>query len=1688
MPNWYYDKKDLRNTPSARDGIDYETERRYRKEGARFIMEAGASMSLGHNTVATGVVYFHRFYMFHSFRTFPRYVTASCCLFLAGKVEETPKKCKDIIKTARGLLADEKFQSFGDDPKEEVMTLERILLQTIKFDLQVEHPYSFLVKYAKCLKGDSAKLQKMVQMAWNFVNDSLSTTVSIQWEPEIIAVALIYLASKLSKFTVVDWVGKKPEHLKWWDMFVQDVTMEILEEICHQVLDLYQPSQSESAPSKSPPQLPPSKASPPMKRANISPITSKNSPNIAVKCSEKQQQTKMLNTNLVVPVVLWGPNTPTHCVSSVFLSRDQKILATGCYDGQICLWQVDPDTLQMTPRCLLVGHTAPVLCLTRASIIQDNNFLVSSSENGEMCTWDLVDGKCTESIKMPQVHTNIQAYHMANCDDIRLFCNGYYAEIMVMDPFSLEVLFCLSSKVNPDWISALHVLRPSKRKDDVVLAITTTGTVKVWTLLGNENKYSEPIYENESKQIRCLNAITMNCCSQNQRTVLIVCAKYWQIYDAGDFTVLCSVISPAGERWMGGDFLSNDRVILWSDEGKGYLFRLPANSIPDNKDFHGPSVGKDSPFLYCILSQTGEKPLSCPPTMKLVTSNRSGKTQKYLLRGDSEGYVNIWAVPDISMEQIKHIQAQKQHPASLESTICTSLLEAWNKMNPLPVGILDQLYQNSEPLIKLTASIYLPQQSRLVVGREDGSIIIVPATQTVMLHLLHGNHQQFSDWPPHQILNGHSGRVNCLLCPSLAHSRYDKSHLVSGGVDFAVCLWDLYSGSLIHRFCVHAGEITQLLVPPPTCSPRILKCICSVASDHSVTLLSLQERKCVTLASRHLFPVISIKWRPLDDFLIVGCSDGTVYVWQMETGHLDRVLHGILAEEVLNACDENSGEVGSSTGSTSEMGLANPAVHFFRGLRHRNINAIRHATQRGIHQLQQLHAHNNQHGDFLMKNRSSPLIIQGLRTNPKGILAKMKEGAENVQTKVQAKLDSVVKNVGETGKDSSDITKKIAPRMEATHVMEVAQLLLSLIHSWGLDPHLDKVCETQLGLLRPMIPVSFGVLSKGGYMSLLLPTWQNNIVINSTPEELKTVAMTPEQFRREGLTKLFTARLHWELSTTLTSNHLLAMVAMSNTLMSMNMATFIPEQERARKLHRQSTRATWSNEEEQEEAFTQQQAQIKQGWSLLSTHHCFLLPEKIDALDANNFKRPQVEMMARRWQHHCLEIREAAQQLLLGELGRMGKKGRKQLVESWAQYLPMYTHTEPIAQQPPSTGQSNAGSPTSSPTGQPGLEHEEESEEEEEVVRKPSSLAELKRKQTTAVVLLGVIGAEFGQDISATDGKRNNENRRKSSVVEGFGIGNNNLARSTSMALTHLLLAPATQKLPAYTPLRRAAIDLIGRGFTVWEPYIDVSKVLLGLLEMCCDSTRLIPSLNYKLPLTPQADACRTARHALRLIATARPAAFITTMAREVARYNTMQQNAQAISVPITQSVLHRAKREILQCVEMLIDKMQTEIANLLVEVMDITLHCVDSGDLKNKGLAEVSPLMCKFNQVSHCSASRRIAVGASNGHLAIYELRQNKCQMIPAHTKPVTALAFSPDGKFLVSYSCTENRLSFWQTSAGMFGLGQSQTRCIKGYSTAPIPDIGRLNPMRLAKLIWINNRTVTLMLADGSETRFNV
>ena len=121
------------------------------------------------------------------------------------------------------------------------------------------------------------------------------------------------------------------------------------------------------------------------------------------------------SSSLVVPMVMWGPQAPTHCISAIYLMRDQRTLVTGASDGQVILWEVDltpgNGDWKLTPRHMLMGHTATVKCIAKATAGTDTHHVVTSSENGEMFSWDTIDGRCIESKKHPGlVHTTIQAY------------------------------------------------------------------------------------------------------------------------------------------------------------------------------------------------------------------------------------------------------------------------------------------------------------------------------------------------------------------------------------------------------------------------------------------------------------------------------------------------------------------------------------------------------------------------------------------------------------------------------------------------------------------------------------------------------------------------------------------------------------------------------------------------------------------------------------------------------------------------------------------------------------------------------------------------------------------------------------------------------------------------------------------------------------------------------------------------------------------------------------------------------------------------------------------------------------------------------------------------------------------------------------------------------------------------------
>lgn len=67
----------------------------------------------------------------------------------------------------------------------------------------------------------------------------------------------------------------------------------------------------------------------------------------------------------------------------------------------------------------------------------------------------------------------MQPYTLAFSHDPLIFCTGYYPDVCLINPITLDIVLSLNSHVNPDWISALHVLRPNKKlgKFDDILVV-----------------------------------------------------------------------------------------------------------------------------------------------------------------------------------------------------------------------------------------------------------------------------------------------------------------------------------------------------------------------------------------------------------------------------------------------------------------------------------------------------------------------------------------------------------------------------------------------------------------------------------------------------------------------------------------------------------------------------------------------------------------------------------------------------------------------------------------------------------------------------------------------------------------------------------------------------------------------------------------------------------------------------------------------------------------------------------------------------------------------------------------------------------------------------------------------------------------------------------------------------------------
>ncbi|GAA6077620.1 cyclin-L1-like isoform X2 [Tachysurus ichikawai] len=185
--------------------------------------------------MATGQVLFQRFFYSKSFIKHNFEIVAMACLNLASKIEECPRRVRDVInvfhhlkqgagKRSAPLFLDQNYIN----TKNQVIKSERCVLKELGFCVHVKHPHKMIVMYLQVLECE--KNQILVQTAWNYMNDALRTDVFVRFEPETIACACIYLAARALQIPL-------PTRPHWFLLF--GVSESDIGEICISTLKLY---------------------------------------------------------------------------------------------------------------------------------------------------------------------------------------------------------------------------------------------------------------------------------------------------------------------------------------------------------------------------------------------------------------------------------------------------------------------------------------------------------------------------------------------------------------------------------------------------------------------------------------------------------------------------------------------------------------------------------------------------------------------------------------------------------------------------------------------------------------------------------------------------------------------------------------------------------------------------------------------------------------------------------------------------------------------------------------------------------------------------------------------------------------------------------------------------------------------------------------------------------------------------------------------------------------------------------------------------------------------------------------------------------------------------------------------------------------------------------------------------------
>lgn len=242
---WIFTRDNIARSPSRLKGISESLEAQYRYKTCSFIERAASELGYPVTVSATACVLLNRFYTRQSYTEHDRMITAQTCLFLAGKIEETSKKVQDVIIVSYKIIRKTNIKQDTHEffeIRDKLLCMERIIMYTLSFALDVEHPYNELIHtLTASLNFETTRiLDNVKQASWLFLNDSFKTNVCLLYSPSTVACACILLGTKYCNVSLRFSDGDRPSKKEAKLCKIMNVNEGDLENAIDLLLELYE--------------------------------------------------------------------------------------------------------------------------------------------------------------------------------------------------------------------------------------------------------------------------------------------------------------------------------------------------------------------------------------------------------------------------------------------------------------------------------------------------------------------------------------------------------------------------------------------------------------------------------------------------------------------------------------------------------------------------------------------------------------------------------------------------------------------------------------------------------------------------------------------------------------------------------------------------------------------------------------------------------------------------------------------------------------------------------------------------------------------------------------------------------------------------------------------------------------------------------------------------------------------------------------------------------------------------------------------------------------------------------------------------------------------------------------------------------------------------------------------------------